>query len=78
MLSCNFELNTNIFAIQTTKVKKSLKKSLPRASADASTYPLGDGDLEDFLLTVFDVLGDLEELLLLLLRLSLKDKTITF
>jgi hypothetical protein len=29
-------------------------------------------------LTVFDVLGDLEELLLLLLRLSLKDKTITF
>lgn len=36
--------------------------------------PLGDGDLEDFLFMVFDVLGDLEELLLLLLRLSLKDK----
>lgn len=43
-----------------------------------STYPLGDGDLEDFLFTVFDVLGDLEELLLLLLRLSLKDENMSF
>ena len=41
-----------------------------------STYLLGDGDLEDFLLMVFDVLGDLEELLLLLLRLSLKVKNV--
>lgn len=37
--------------------------------------PLGDGDLEDFLFTVFDALGDLEELLLLRRLLSLKDKT---
>ena len=41
-----------------------------------STYLLGDGDLEDFLFMVFDVLGDLEELLLLLLRLSLKVKNV--
>lgn len=43
-----------------------------------STYLLGDGDLEDFLFIVFDVLGDLEELLLLLLRLSLKVKNMSF
>ena len=72
---------TNIFAIQKPKHKKETEKEthfyflLPLSVIpDTSTYPLGDGDLEDFLFTVFDVLGDLEELLLLLRRLSLKDK----
>lgn len=63
-----------------TELESRLKKnSFPHfALPNASTYPLGDGDLEDFLFMVFDVLGDLEELLLLRRRLSLKGKTCHF